>query len=473
MTDNRLEPAAQHQAHLSPWDGMSIIVGIVVGTSIFKSTSLIFGNVSGPLELFGVWIAGGVLSFIGALCYAELATTYPFVGGDYAYLKRAFGGFVAFMFGWSQLAASLTGSIGTMAFAFADYGVAFSGGQESAGDAWLAALAIAVLTVANVLGARAGSRLQNILSVVKIAGLVALVALAVFAGGEHSLSPSQPVQGPGFGLAMILVLYTYGGWNDAAFVAAEVRHPERNIPRVLLGGIALILAIYLVVNCAYLWALGFDGARQAGAPAAEVAKRIAGPWGGKAISLLVMISALGAINGLLVTGSRVYASMGADHSLFAFLKRWDPRLNTPVWSLITSGVVAVAMTAVVGTAAGRGLVDQTLMTLGAVSQPLPWSDYGGGFNTLVTATAPVFWGFFLLTGLSLIVLRFTDPQRVRPFRVPLFPLEPLLFCGMCGYMLYAAIDYAKYLSLIGLLPVALGAPLYFLGRRTAAPQSAS
>lgn len=465
MSRESVEPPSEHQQHLSPWDGISIIVGIVVGTSIFKSTALIFSNVEGPWSLLFVWIAGGVLSFVGALCYAELATTYPFLGGDYAYLKRAFGGFVAFLFGWAQLAATLTGSIGSMAFAFADYAAAFGGEKNAVGTAWMAGGAIAALTIANVFGARVGRNLQNLLSFVKIGGLAAIVLLAVCATGKTDLTPSKPVSGPGFGLAMILVLYTYGGWNDAAFVAAEVRERERNIPRVLLGGTAIILLIYLVVNVAYWWALGFDGARESWAPAAEVASRTLGDWGGRAISVLVMVSALGAINGLLVTGSRVYATMGNDHSLFAFLKRWDPRLNTPVWSLVTSGAVAIAMTAVVGTERGRQGVDTALTTLRLTSEPLRWSDFGGGFGTLVAATSPVFWTFFLLTGVALIVLRFTDRDVRRPFRVPLYPLTPLLFCATSLYMLYASIEYAKFLSFVGLVPVALGIPLYFLGRR--------
>lgn len=461
------ELPSSHQQHLRPWDGISIIVGIVVGTSIFKSTALIFSNVDGPLGLLAVWVAGGVLSFIGALCYAELATTYPFMGGDYAYLKRAFGGFVAFLFGWSQLAATLTGSIGSMAFAFADYASALRGEAGASGSAWVAGGAIAVLTVANILGARVGKNLQNVLSLVKVVGLAAIVVLAVFAsGGGGELSPTKPMGGPGFGLAMILVLYTYGGWNDAAFVAAEVRDPEKNIPKVLLGGIALILVVYLIINAAYWWALGFDGARDSWTPAADVATRAVGAWGGRAISVLVMISALGAINGLLLTGSRVYATMGADHSLFGFLKHWDPRLNTPVWSLLASGAVALGMTAVVGTEAGRGAVDAALITIKLSAEPLAWSNFGGGFGTLVAATAPVFWAFFLLTGISLMVLRVIDREKTRPFRVPLYPITPLLFCATSGYMLYASIDYARSLALIGLLPVALGAPLYFLGKRS-------
>ncbi len=465
MERETFEPPTEHKQHLSPWDGISIIVSIVVGTSIFKSTALIFGNVSGPWSLLGVWVAGGVLSFIGALCYAELATTYPFMGGDYAYLKRAFGGLVAFLFGWAQLAATRTGSSGSMAVAFADYAAAFFGEAAAGGTAWAAAGSIGILTFANILGAHVGRSLQNFLTIVKIGGLVSIFVLAFFVQREGALLPTKAVEGPGFGLAMVLVLYTYGGWNDAAFVAAEVRDRERNIPRVLLGGTALILLVYLLINLAYWWALGFDGARESWAPAADLAKRSLGDWGGRGISALVMISALGAMNGLLVTGSRVYASMGNDNALFAFLKRWDPRLNTPVWSLFTSGVVAIAMTALVGTEAGRGAVDAFLVNCRLSAGPLKWDDFGGGFGTLVAATSPVFWAFFLLTGVSQIVLRFRDPQIQRPFKTPLYPATPLLFCATSGYMFYASVAYAGYLSLLGLLPVALGLPLYFVGRR--------
>lgn len=474
MTRESFEPPTEHQQHLSPWDGISIIVSIVVGTSIFKSTALIFTNVSGPWTLLAAWVAGGILSFIGALCYAELATAYPFVGGDYAYLKRAFGGLVAFLFGWAQLAATLTGSIGTMAFAFADYASAFLGDKAAIGTASIAAIAIGVLTLANIFGAHVGRTLQNLLTVIKVIGLTAILVLAFFASREGPLMPTKPLDEAElelskvvskFGLAMVFVLYTYGGWNDAAFVAAEVRDRERNIPRVLLGGTALILLVYLLINLAYWWALGFDGARSSWAPAAELASRALGDWGGRAISALVMISALGAMNGLLVTGSRVYASMGNDHALFTFLKRWDPRLNTPVWSLLTSGIVAIAMSALVGTETGRAAVDSILKASRLSDEPLKWNDFGGGFGTLVAATAPVFWAFFLLTGLSLIVLRFRDPAIPRPFKVPLYPLTPMLFCATSGYMLYASVDYAEYLALLGLLPVACGLPLYFIGRR--------
>lgn len=477
MASSSPEAPQSHQHHLSPADGISIIVGIVVGVSIFKSPPLIFSNVAGPWGLIAAWVLGGVLSLCGALCYAEMATTYHDLGGDYAYLKRAFGGWVAFLFGWSQLAATLTGSIGSLAYVFSDYALRLVGldaeqPTSAAMGVGFALASVAVLTVANLVGARVGKTLQNLLSLGKLIGLAAIILAALLAGGDRALLPSEGVKGPGFGLAMIFVLYAFGGWNDAAFVAAEVRDGQRNIPRVLIWGTGLVLIVYLLVNLAYWYALGFDGVRQSSAPAADVLVAAVRRWQGgdgiawlmeRAVILMVMVSSLGAINGLLFTGSRVYASMGHDHRVFAFLRRWDPRLNTPVWSLLASGFMAMLMIVLVGTESGRAALDGGFRGIGLT--PPNWSKFGGGFDTLVAVTSPVFWGFFLLTGLSLFILRKVDPQRPRPFRVPLFPLTPTLFCLASVYMLHESLSYAGELSLLGLIPVAIGAPLYYLDRR--------
>ncbi|MFM8250126.1 MAG: APC family permease [Planctomycetota bacterium] len=466
-----------HQPHLSPADGISIIVGIVVGVSIFKSPPLIFGNVTGPWGLIGAWVLGGVLSLAGALCYAEMATTYHDLGGDYSYLKRAFGGWFAFLFGWSQLAATLTGSIGSLAYVFSDYALRLWGlepGKPASATLGVgfALASVGVLTVANLIGARVGKTLQNLLTLGKLVGLGAIVLAALVAGGQQPLAPTQEMQGPGFGLAMIFVLYAFGGWNDAAFVAAEVRDGQKNIPRVLILGTGLVLVVYLLVNLAYWYALGFDGVRRSSAPAADVLVAAVRHWGSgdavargmeRAVILMVMVSSLGAINGLLFTGSRVYASMGYDHRVFAFLRRWDPRLNGPVWSLLASGVTAMLMIVLIGTESGRAVLDSGFRGVGLT--PPNWSKFGGGFDTLVAVTSPIFWGFFLLTGLALFVLRKVDPDRPRPFRVPFFPLTPTLFCLASVYMLHESLSYAGELALLGLMPVALGAPLYYLDRR--------
>jgi amino acid transporter len=242
-------------------------------------------------------------------------------------------------------------------------------------------------------------------------------------------------------------------------VAADVRN-RRNIARALILGTLLITVIYLAVNVAYLRALGYDGMRNSWTVAADVGKLARGDEGLRAISILVMISALGAINGLIFTGSRVFSTLGGEHSVFALLGRWNPRLGSPVWALLIQAVICLLLMVGVGIAAGRNAIDWCLVNLGLPA--MPWQEYFGGFDTLVAGTAPVFWGFFLLTGLALFALRERDRGIERPFSVPLFPLLPLIFCGTCFYMLYSAIAYAKLLSLIGVVPLVIGLPLYYI-----------
>jgi basic amino acid/polyamine antiporter, APA family len=454
------DPALAITPTLGMWDAVSIIVGIVVGTTIFKSSHMVFLNTSGPWAAIGVWLLGGFLSLNGALCYAELATTYPRMGGDYHYLSVAFGRWMGFLFGWAQLAVILTGSIGAMAYAFADYGVQLWGGQpgETLATIALASGSILVLSVMNLLGVVVGKSLQNGLSAVKIVGLLGIFVAGVLCSSRGSLAAPGTSAGPGLGLALVFVLYAYGGWNDAAFVAAEVRGRQRNLPWALFLGLGIITLIYVLVITAYMVVLGFEGARNSQTPAADVMQRVVGDWGRSIICGLVMVSALGAINGLILTGSRIYAALGADHTLFARLSRWNQRRGAPATALITQGVIALLLVLAVGTDTGRHGIDGLLHLLGRSG--LPWKDYGGGFDTLVAGTAPVFWTFFLLTGVAFFVLRFRDGQRVRPFRTPLFPLPPLVFCAMCGYMLYSSLTWAKWLSIIGLLPLAIGIPLY-------------
>jgi amino acid transporter len=269
--------------------------------------------------------------------------------------------------------------------------------------------------------------------------------------------------GPGFGLAMVFVLYAFGGWNDAAFVAAEVRNPNRNLPWALFAGIGGITAIYLVINLSYVSVLGFDAARETQTPAADTLQQTVGPWGARAVSVLVMISALGAINGMILTGSRIYAVMGTDHPIFAQLGKWNRTASAPAAALVAQGAIALLLILAVGTERGQQTLDRGLVSVGL--NGLPWDDYFGGFETLVAGTAPVFWAFFLLTGISLFLLRIQDRDRPRPFRVPCFPLPAIAFCLMSSYMLYSSLAYAKWLSLLGILPLAVGVPLYLLSQR--------
>jgi basic amino acid/polyamine antiporter, APA family len=456
------------RSRLTLWDAVSIIIGIVIGAGIYETPPLVLSNVSGPGELFAVWLVGGVLSLIGAACYAELASAYPRSGGDYVYLTRAFAPVVGFLFGWAQLSVILTGSIGMLAYVFADYSMPLFGLDAGTATA-LATGSVLVLSVLNMARVSLGKAAQNAMTLVKLAGIAAVVAAGLFLASSAPSTPSPQPRAPhadgSFGLAMILVLYTFGGWNDAAYVAAEVRDPRRNLPRALLLGTAIVTLAYLLMNAAFVFGLGFEQARQSKAIAADVLLRALGPVGAKLMSVLVLISALSAMNGLIFTGSRVYGAVGSDYSALAWLGRWQ-RLGSPIGALLAQLVLTLGLIGTVGTSLGRSTIDGLVARLGLSS--VEWSGHGG-FDTLLRCTAPVFWLFFLLTGISVFVLRYREPGRRRPFCVPLYPILPLVFCGTCAFMLYSAFDYAGKLSVIGLALLLPGLPLYFASRHKPAP----
>ena len=407
------------QRQLTLFDSTCIIVGIIIGVGIYEASPLIARCVPGPLTLLGVWVLGGVLSLVGALCYAELATAYPEEGGDYVYLTRAFGRPLGFMFAWAQLWVVRPGSIGAMAYVFARYANRLwpIGGPPLALMTYALA-AIVVLSVINVLGVRAGKTTQNLLATVKVLGLAAIVVVGLlFArSGASPVAVADASEG-GIRLAMIMILFTYGGWNEMAYVGAEVRDPRRNILRALVLGTVAVTLIYVLVNVAFVHALGFEGTRQSGAVAADVLALGLADWGARGISVLVCISALGAINGQIFTGARIYYAMGADHRLYARLGRWNPTLGTPVWSLALQAAVTAALVVAFGFTAG-------------------------GFESMVKFTTPVFWLFLFLVGASLFVLRVRQPDVARPYRVPWYPLIPVAFCLSSLFMVYSSISYA-------------------------------
>jgi amino acid transporter len=467
IADSPIDP------RLGMWDTVSIIVGIVVGTAIFRSSTMVFANAGGPGQAVALWLLGGVLAWCGAVCYAELATTYPRDGGDYEYLNRAFGRWCGFLFAWTQLTAIVSGNIAIMAYAFADYGVRLWPSWET-GAAWIAATPVVVLSALNALGLAAGKWMQNVLTVGKIIGISGLVAAGIWAADASVLGPrgavaNEPLPGARVWLALVFVLYAYGGWSHAAYVGAEVRDQRRNLPRALLFGLAVITIIYLAVNTTYLAVLGFDGARHVATPAAEVLELACGPWGARAMSVLVMISALGAINGMVLTASRIYATWGADYPALAWLGAWNRSRGAPIAAIGLQAVIAVFLILLVGTTTGRWWFDAMIGMFGATA--MPWGDLGGGFEKLVAGSAPVFWLMCLLTGVSVFVLRWKDGAAERPFRIPMYPWPPLVFIASCGFMLSASLEYAGWLALIGAVPLVVGIGLWLAVRKSNAQAS--
>jgi len=442
--NNPDQPAAAPKRQLTLLDTTSIIMGIVIGAAIFESTSVIASSVTSGLSLILMWLVGGLMALVGALCYAELTTTYPREGGDYVYLTRAFGRRCGFLFAWAQFWVVRPGSIGAMAYVFGRYA-----NQLRPLDAWVgsnfalmtyAAAAIVVLSFLNILGVREGKWTQNILTTVKVVGLLAIFFVAFFAAEPAAAQPSAaPAAASDYRLALILIMFTFGGWNDMAYVAAEVRDPDKNLARALLLGTLAITAIYMLVTFAFLHVLGFDGVRNSQAVATEAVEGTLGDWGVRAISVLICVSCLGAINGMVFTGARIYYATGTEHPLFARLGVWSQRFGTPVRSLVLQAVVTLAVVVGFGLPAN---VDTPPASGGAAQVEQVAGQAEDGFTKMVIFTTPVFWLFFLLSGVSLIVLRRSDRQTPRAYRVPGYPITPIVFCLSCLFMLAASLDYA-------------------------------
>ena len=474
---------------LSLWDSICLIVGIIIGASIYETSPSIFRNSGSAAMGMTAWVLGGVVSLIGALCYAELASCYRTAGGDYTYLTRAYGPKVGFVFAWAELAVIRTGgSIAFMAYVFARYATEFFPlGDHS--KLKYALLGIIGLTFINAVGVRPGRLVQNVLTTANIVGLSSVALIGLVWWLLPGQVPAAPVAAPAdaagglgaielsFALTMVLVFYAYGGWNEAAFIASEVKDPKRNVRRALIIGTLMVTAIYLAVNLAYLGALGYAGVCRSEAIAADMFALPFGETGRKAISALVMISALGSVHGLLFTGMRLYGTFGRDHRLFAWLAGKDDRPASH-GALFAQAAFSILLIAVVELAYHwRQVVGEVVRRLGFELDPS--FHLHGDIYKLVACTAPVFWLFFLLTGCSLFVLRWKDPRRERPFRVPLYPILPLVFVLSCAFMLFKSAAYAldqepaEAIIVVGLMLLGIPLGIWSARARVKYPQSDS
>ena len=436
---------------LSSWDGIAFLIGIVIGIGIFKTPQLVATFAGSTWAFMGVWLLGGLVTLIGALCYAELGSTYPHAGGEYHYLSRAFGRTVSILFAWARGTVIQTGAIAAVAFVYGDYASTIMPfGPYSV--AIHAALAIIVFTGINLIGTLQGKLAQHIFTVLDVAAIL-MLTLAGFLvssqGGFSAPAPTAPgaVSWGGIGLAMVFVLLTYGGWNEAAYLSAELRDVKRNMARTLVISIGFVVLVYTLVNLAYVSALGLEGLQKSNAAAADVMRRAFGDTGAFILTLFICGAALSTLNATIFTGARVYYALGRDLTGLKGLGVWSARGANPANAFLMQGGIALA-----------------LVLLGAFTRD--------GFQTMVEYTAPVFWFFMLLVGVSLFVFRWREPERERPFRVPLYPLTPLLFLLTCGYMLYSSLVYTGMGALVGVAVLAVGLPLLLLGRAEVAPEAA-
>jgi len=420
---------------LSVFDSTCIIVGIIIGAGIYETAPTVAGAMGNWFGTLGIWLVGGLLALTGALCYAELATTYPDEGGDYVYLSRAYGKWAGYLFGWSQMAIIRPGDIAIMTFIFSRYARQIYWFNHC--GAIYAVAVVVLLTVINILGVREGKWTQNLLTVIKTMGLVAIIVAGIVAQPGPQSAESEPLSTGGLKLALILVLFTFGGWNEMAYVAAEVKKPQKNIVRALVVGTITVTALYLLINGAFLHALGYVKMGQSEAVAVDTVAAVFPVTAARTVSIIVCLSTLGAVNGLIFTGARISYAMGAEHRWFRNLGRWNRYLGTPVWALVVQGCISLAIVLI-----------------------------AGSFVDTILYTAPVVWLFFLGTALSVFVLRYKEPEALRPYKVTGYPVTTIIYCCCSVFMVYSCLSYAFMENRAGLLVsagiIAIGILIYRL-----------
>jgi APA family basic amino acid/polyamine antiporter len=433
---------------LNVFDAVCVIVGIIIGAGVYEVAPQVAAAARWPWQVFVFWLAGGILSLLGACCYAELAAAYPRAGGDYVYLSRAYGRWAGFLFGWFQCTLVRPGDLAVVAFVFGHHAqlLANSVWSHRPAHLWPAFLqlnnpiswsivAIVVLTAMHVIGIHTGKWTQNVLTAAKLLGILLLaVAAATAPSTPGKVMTNSQITTPA-SVAMILVLFAYGGWSDMGFIAAEIRNPRQNILRGLVAGTVLVILVYCLLNGAFLYALGHEAMARSQAVAEESLKVRWPRWGGTMINGLICLSTLGALSGMILSGARVSYALGQDYRGFGWLGAWNARVGAPRRALLTQAALTVAI----------------ILAL-------------GGFVETLMYTSTAVYAFFTATSLAVFVLRYKDSHVDRPYRVTGYPVTVVLFALTSAYLAYSALVYKPWhsLALVGYLIV--GLVVFFLHR---------
>lgn len=423
---------------LGLWDAVSLIMGIMIGSGVFLMAGSIALQLDSLPAVIGVWVFGGLLTLSGAVALSELGAALPDAGGLYVYLTRAWGPGVGFVYGWSAMALIHAGGLGALAVAFGVYLgpiLGFSAGQTKA----LQLGCIAAFVVVNCLGVVCGKWVQNALTAIKLGGLAVMTAALYASGGaaallQHGASAKGSLTLSSFGLALVAVLWAYDGWHFVSLAAGEVKEPSRTIPASVMVGTALTCAIYVLVNVSYYTVLSPEAIRGVDRVAAAAIGRSFGPGAELALSLLISMSILGAINGILLGASRVVLAMSADGLFFRSFGRVSPRFHTPVVATVAQGALA-ALFALVGT-----------------------------FQQLFTSYVFTAWIFYGLAVGGVMVLRRREPELDRPYRCPWYPATPVFFLVATAGIVVSTFVASFWQALLGVGLILAGVPLYFVFR---------
>ena len=427
---------------LGLWSAIVIVIGITIGSGIFRTPAVIAGRVPDPMLMLAVWVIGGVMALAGALSIAELAGALPQAGGPYVFLREAWGRLAGFLFGWTQLTLIRAASLGAVATVFSEYSLRSFGyppdQHPHAADA-LAAGALLFATVANVVGVRFGTAVVGVSTAAKYLGLIVIVACALWLGGAHGgsvahfVEPADAAVSPGlFGLALISVLWAYDGFADVSYLSGEVVDPQRNLPRALIFGTTAIVAIYLFANVAYLYVTPVGELAGSSLIAADTMGALFGSAGESLVSALVMVSTFGALNGIMLATPRVFFAMADDRLFFRRIAAVHPRFGTPYAAVTLAGALGMLM-----------VLTQTFERLA---------------DTFVLAT----WPFYALAVAGLYRLRRTRPDLPRPYRVIGYPAVPALFIAGASYLVVNALVTDPFWTTVVFAVALAGVPVYYL-----------
>lgn len=427
----------------------ALVVGIIIGASIFVQPSVITGAVPTILGVYAVWVVSGILTLFGALIAAELASAFPRAGGVYVFLREAFSPALGFLWGWAMFWTMHTGIIAAIATIFARY-AAFFHPMGDAGVRSLAVAAVVTLTIVNYIGVRQGSIVQTTFTILKIAAIIAIIgaafAIGALAGAPSTPSgaralPSSTFSVSGFPLAVVAGLFAFGGWHMVTYAAEETRDPERTIPRALLVGVLVVTACYIALNAAYFHVLSPARIATSDRVAADAADAMLGRGGAGLMSALVAISTFGALNGVILSGPRAYLAMARDGLLVSWAAATHPRFHTPHRAIVLQGLWAVVLVST------------------------------GTYRTLFTRVVYTEWIFFAFMAAGLMRLRRT-PGYSPAYRVWGYPVVPVVFIAASAYIVVTQIVAQPAASLTGLLFVAAGLPVYwFAVRKPSLPPS--
>lgn len=441
----------------------SIVAGTIIGTGIFLVPSSIARQVDSVGLVFAVWVVGGLLSLAGALSYAELGAAMPEAGGDYIFLRRAYGPLWGFFYGWEQFVIGKTGSIATIATAFAVFlGYFFSGLQGEmlrlplgfanwslTGAQTISLVAIIGLTVVNYLGVIVGGAVQTVFTLLKVAIILALVALA-FTVGHGAVSNFSPFFAAprgadtlsAFGVALVAALWAYDGWNNLTMVGGEVRDPERNIPRALIFGVLGVGVIYMLTNAAYLYILPLEVVKNSQRVAQDAAQSFLGDWGGAAITVGALISTFATLNGAILSGARVPYAMARDRLFFRHMADVNPVHRTPAKALLLQCGISCGLILIFG-------------------------NFPDAFDRLFTYTIFGLWLFYGMTTAAVFVLRRKEPNLPRPYRTLGYPWVPAVFVGVAALFILNTLIRQPAEAGLGLLFLVAGLPFYWFWKRRA------